>query len=120
MKIIAYILAFAIGFLTLQPAAQHPCMGVTHYAALPSCCKEKLAHSTKKESGNCCDNGVCNPFGMCNCCSINNPERSLVFFISATINTFNAYADNKFTSSYLADCFHPPEIISSIKSVEII
>lgn len=111
MKITAYILALAISFLTFQPVMSRSCMSNSNYSVVHDCCKGKHAHSSKRDSRNCCDNGVCNPFAMCNCCAVNNSVRTHKFLLFSTVTKFDAYADDKFISSYSADCFHPPEIV---------
>ena len=113
MKLTAFILASYILLLTVQPVAVQVYLSVTHHTQTchMACCKHKQGENTKHDANNCCDKGICNPFGMCNCCFVYNESATTVGYDKLAINNkFIAKDDNNLVSSYLSDCFHPPEI----------
>ena len=113
MKFIAFILATYISLLTVQPVAEqvYASLGNKRQACTMACCKHKETKKTKKECNNCCDKGVCNPFGMYNCCFVYNPTQTMMSYAKFTEkNKFIPATENNFVSSFLSDCFHPPEI----------
>ena len=113
MKIIAFILATYISLLTVQPVAEQIYASFTHKEKVctMACCKNKHARDNKEDANNCCNKGVCNPFGMCNCCFIyNQPQTTIAFNNVALSNKLVPSTENNFISTFLSDCFHPPEI----------
>jgi hypothetical protein len=126
MKYTAYLLALAICFMALQPAVSKVYALVSNHSSscemaccknkasvakeVKSCCKGK--HEKKTSTDSCCDKGLCNPFGLCSCCFMYSSERNAhQFFPQGIISKLNRSFTGKAVSDYLADCFHPPEIV---------
>ena len=113
MKLTAFILATYISLLTVQPVAELIYSSLTNHKETceMACCKHKQANNTKQDANNCCDKGVCNPFGMCNCCFVYNQTQTTIEYNNfAQTNKLNTTVENNFVSSFMSDCFHPPEI----------
>src|SRR5258706_7629525 len=114
MRIAVLILASYISFLTVQPMVSpvYVCELKVENKK-DSCCEKSLAKECQKQNSeeDPCANGICNPFGQCTCC-LAAPEPSIQQFSKVTQSLdFNVLASVSFFSSYLADCFHPPEVV---------
>ena len=114
MRIISFILVTYISLLTVQPVGAQIYSSLFHKSekvCTHECCKKKSGSPSKKEKGNCCDKGVCNPFGMCNCCFVfNSDTSSITFKVPFIKNKISSSSENNPVSSFISDCFHPPEI----------
>src|SRR5258707_2237431 len=114
MRIAVFILASYIAFLTVQPV-----VSPVYVCALKvenkkdGCCEKGLAKDCQKQNSedDPCANGICNPFGQCTCC-LAAPEPSIQQSTRDALSIdLNTLASVNFLSSYLADCFHPPEVV---------
>ncbi len=113
MKLTALMLATYISLLTIQPVAEQLYSSLTNHKEVctMACCKHKQAMNNKQFPNNCCNKGICNPFGMCNCCFVyNQKETTIAYNNFIQTNKLIAAAENNFVSSFMSDCFHPPEI----------
>ena len=128
MRITAAILLLILGFLTIQPA-----VGVHEKTAGMMCCgesckmpeadEEAMICEEEEESTACeegsetdpceenCDNRGCNPFMSCPFGNFFVMASSLtpVSFRITLVST-NLYKTDEYLSTYLSDCWHPPEI----------
>jgi hypothetical protein len=112
MKLRAAIFATIIAFLTIQPAfSKNPMGNFDEKKACTDMChmKKKCSKESSKENKDCSSNG-CNPFMPC---AIGNffldekpyHQNEPVLVLSHEIIIKN----DKAVSSYIADCWHPPE-----------
>ncbi len=111
MKSISLILATFICLLTVEPVAIQIYSSVTHKkdTCTMACCKRMM--DKKHTKNNCCTNGICNPFGMCNCCFVYSAsEMNITFGNTFSNSKIERKEENNVVSSYLSDCFHPPEL----------
>ncbi len=122
MKFITAILATLTLFMTVQPVLTH-----NSYVAeqkenctKDNCCSDdketcdtqnKVAD--KQDPDKCCNNGHCNPFEVCACCYYTSIGRPVFNFANPFILTIKKprLADENILSSFIADCWHPPEFI---------
>jgi hypothetical protein len=115
MRIAAFILATYIAFLTPQPMMSPADACSTTKVAKKlahSCCEKKESkQSQKQNSKECPCSGVCNPFGQGTCCLGFLSPLSFQFLNLASAKDFNSLTSVNWFSNYLADCFHPPEVV---------
>jgi hypothetical protein len=112
MKFGAAIFASLITFLTIQPTfSKNPMGNFSEKKECASMCdmKKKCGKETGKQSNDCSANG-CNPFMPCaigNFFLGENPYTldNLILILSHKIILTN----DKLISSYIGDCWHPPE-----------
>ncbi len=117
MKISSLLLAIYICLLTVQPVAARVYDSLNQQSETHACCKHKTSPDNKRNMNNCCDNGVCNPFGMCTCCFVFNPVQTILEFKNSVYaKTFTSEPENNLVSFFTSDCFHPPEISSTFKT----
>ena len=115
MKAFSAILAILILFLTMQPmliSANY----MANNKTVDKCCLDKENASKKKDkesNKNCCNDGHCdNPFLSCANCFFLNIDNS---FSVVKVNTFIKkvrLTNDKVSSSYIQDFWHPPQIDS--------
>src|SRR5258706_5771271 len=114
MRIAAFTLAFYLSFLTAQPMVSqvYVCSTkVVEKKMTHSCCAKKESKSEKQSTKKCPCPGVCNPFGHGTCCLGSTPTLSYQFNVENSTREFNSLASANLSSNYLADCFHPPEVV---------
>lgn len=114
MKHLSFILATYICLLMVQPVAEKVYASFFKQTESCShdCCKHKPVSENNHPSNNCCDDVVCNPFGMCNCCFVFNSVQVAVQFNTITVsNKLVSSEENNLISSFSSDCFHPPEFL---------
>jgi hypothetical protein len=113
MKVTTFILATYISLLTVQPVEELIYALLTNYMETSNmtCCENKQLNNTKQDPNSCCGNGVCNPFGMCSCCFFYKHTQTTIQYYNLTqINKLNTAVEKNLVSSFISDCFHPPEI----------
>lgn len=115
MKQTAFILATFILLLTIQPALTGLFSIIdkpTSELCSDNCCKNDLTdNSENKNTENCCSNGICNPFEHCACCVGVTIVQQIPQPITIVKRELKRITSDNFFSKYLADCFHPPEIV---------
>jgi hypothetical protein len=114
VKYTALILLFSIFALAFQPvfSALHP-TGCTEHAK--SCCAASHPghhQQNKKNTNDCCSNGICNPFGACGCC-LGFYVQPQSFKIAALLldKILNPAFQQFIPTDIVADNFHPPELV---------
>ena len=125
MKLIAIILAIITLFLSIQPVLIHQSPVPQGQANKPvKCCSEEKydcesAHNDtqpqKDEQNKCCNNGFCNPFEVCACCSLIANDAPLVYlseFLPFALREKVTLTNDKILSLYVQDFWQPPEIVS--------
>jgi hypothetical protein len=115
MKIIASILVLYFGLLMMQPFTN---MDAVMAKPTKTCnmgmCKEKGHH---KKAAPCnamnCNQGFCNPFVPCGISMVYSTQRPGFFnpVLELSKNKKPTINEN-ITSDYLADCWHPPKLLS--------
>jgi hypothetical protein len=114
MKFTALLLAVYISFLMSQPSlvtintSSSLAKKTSHRCCAP---KKEAKQDRKDQSKNKCANGMCNPFGECPCCLGLSSEPVYQFFSYVSMEELIASPSAHLFSNYLADCFHPPEIV---------
>jgi hypothetical protein len=114
MRILALVMAFYIGFLTSQPMSSPASDFIAQQFEKKdqhSCCEKK--QESKSQKKNSCENqcpGICNPFGQGSCCLYTNAT-PLSLEVAIILSDLNSSTSANLLSNYLADCFHPPEVI---------
>ena len=127
MKLIATILAVITLFLSIQPVLIHQSHVPQGQAnKCVNCCSDEKddcesadddTKPQKDEQNKCCNNGFCNPFEVCACCSFIANESPMVY-----LSDFSPFArrekvtltNDKILSLYVQDFWQPPEIVSHI------
>jgi len=118
MKHLSFILATYICLLTVQPVVTrvYASFNKQTESCGHDCCKHKPISENKHHSNNCCDDGVCNPFGICNCCFVfNSVQVAVQFNTNSVMHKLVSSEENNLVSSFSSDCFHPPEISPNSK-----
>ena len=114
MRITAILFASYISFLTVQPMVSpvQACEKKTEVKSTHRCCEKNQASGCEKqEPGKCPSSGICNPFGQCTCC-LAAPEPSFFEFSKSTLGVdFTVLTSANLISTYMADCFRPPEVV---------
>ena len=113
MKFTAAIFFLLISFLTVQPLFSSQVTAKEGSA----CCKKMDAakknscnRSSSKPSGDC---EHCNPFMACSSCNFFKPDNHFQLSIPLELPNKNInFLRQTYHSSYLADCWHPPEPLS--------
>ncbi|MBS1524821.1 MAG: hypothetical protein JST19_04170 [Bacteroidetes bacterium] len=118
MRLIASILIMYFGALMAQPFVN---MGFTVETQSDSChagmcCKEKRQHNAQKparEQSDTCNRDFCNPFVPCGVsliCRV--PAHSFTNLAFEVPKQLKPAINDHITSSYLSDCWRPPELLS--------
>jgi hypothetical protein len=108
VKVAAFILAFILLFFTIQPL-----FGTPKEVSKMQCCRK--GHCSKKgEKKDNCENKGCNPFMAC---AYGNYFIAVKPFISTIpsiiIKEKRVLIKDNYSSTYLSDCWHPPELACS-------
>jgi hypothetical protein len=110
MKNFSLFLVFYLFTLTITPAfvSMFPCAKAkTEKSCINVCMKD----CKKKENSNGNDSNC--PFNICcsNCLFYNVEQGQVEFLIPSVIRQKITSAAQNLFSSYIADCWHPPEIV---------
>ena len=109
MKVLAFLFAFHLCALSVEPVLAEVVYNAMHHTRSccdKSCCKNKPISCPI----NCPANGVCKAsFGSVGVYTVSN----MVKLKSITHTDLNPHVsvDHSLISDYLADCFHPPELV---------
>ena len=114
MRLATFLLASYITFLTVQPMVSpaYACSTKKIERKIHTCCEKKESKQSQKENSreNQCP-GVCNPFGQGTCCLGAAPSCTYHFNTEIALSDFDSFTSANFLSNYVADCFHPPEVV---------
>jgi hypothetical protein len=114
MKLTTFIVLMYVALLTVKPVAEQFTVSLTHSTEMAkmNCCKTKSKDDTKHPSKNCCDKEGCTAIGAsCHCCLFFiQPQTSTAFTNPTPKNERIVSVSSNFISSYISDCFHPPQI----------
>ncbi|HEX8517171.1 MAG TPA: hypothetical protein VF868_13320 [Bacteroidia bacterium] len=105
MKKLALFLTFYLSILTIAPAFVQlfPCLKQTAESTCASTYTGK--EDCGKEAGSKCPFGIC----CCNCLFFNLEKKEIVFIAPAITQEGFKITDEHHSSSYIPDCWHPPE-----------
>lgn len=119
MKLIAAILAILTFFMPVQPVLAHKDYTAEQkeirtkdncYSNDKETCATQNKVADKQDPNKCCNNGHCNPFAVCSCCYYTFIERQVVKSPSLLTKAKKpTLTDVNILSSFIADCWHPPE-----------
>jgi hypothetical protein len=116
MKIIASILIIYFGLLMMQPFAHMDVFGAkpAKICGADKCCKEKSHHKTTPcNDASKCNTDVCNPFVPCGISIVYRTRQpNFANMVLDLSNQKKPTINEDITSTYLADCWRPPELLS--------
>jgi hypothetical protein len=105
MRFRAIFFALLVGWAIIAPAS------VIAFKTQHSCCQNKKAGKTPvKKHGDCCKNGLCNPFKACCNCAFDIQSRlEIAAPVLQPVSTSILSFYTGLQPSYIGSCFHPPE-----------